>query len=427
MNYSDVLAYLDGHIAHGIKPGLERINRLLDDMGRPDEGYPIIHVAGTNGKTSTSRLATVLLVAHGLNTGTYTSPHLQKIEERLAINGRMSSEEEFALAVSDVAAFADLRDRAGEDPNTYFELTTAAAFAFFADQAVNVAVLEVGLGGRLDATNVVDAEVCVLTSIGIEHTEYLGEDVATIAGEKLAIAGANSTLISGPLPDKALEVADGRARDLGIHHRHYGKDFSVLDAERGVGGWLVTIAGAEETYEDLFLPLHGRYQLVNLANAMAATEALLGRKLDEEAVRDALAVATVPGRMEVLGTHPLVMVDGAHNADGVDALAESLDEEYPTTRWQLVLGVMGDKNVEAMVESLEPMLAGIIATAPDSERAVPPKVLAERIRHLTDLAVIEAEDAEIALDMARAEAGPEGAVLVAGSLYLVGEARALLA
>ena len=426
MNYPDALAYLDGHISHGIKPGLERINQLLDDMGRPDEGYPIIHVAGTNGKTSTSQLATLLLVAHGLNTGTYTSPHLQKVEERLAVNGRVATEEEFALAVSDVASFADLRVQAGEDPNTYFELTTAAAFAFFADQAVNAAVLEVGLGGRLDATNVVDAEVCVLTSIGIEHTEYLGEDVATIAGEKLAIAGANATLISGPLPDQALEVADGRARDLGIHHRHYGKDFSVLDAERGVGGWLVTILGAEETYEDLFLPLHGRYQLVNLANAVAATEALLGRKLDEEAVRDALAVATVPGRMEVLGTHPLVMVDGAHNADGVDALAESLDEEYPTTRWQLVLGVMGDKNVEAMVESLEPLLAGIIATAPKSERAVPPSVLAERISDLTDVAVIEAEDAEIALDMARAEAGPDGAVLVAGSLYLVGEARALL-
>lgn len=426
MNYPDALAYLDGHITHGIKPGLERINRLLDDMGRPDEGYPIIHVAGTNGKTSTSRFATLLLVAHGLNTGTYTSPHLQDVEERFAINGRMATQEEFALAVSDVGAFADLRAQAGEEPNTYFELTTAAAFAFFADQAVNAAVLEVGLGGRLDATNVVDAEVCVLTSIGIEHTEYLGEDVATIAGEKLAIAGANSTLVSGPLPVQALEVADARARDLGIHHRHYGKDFSVLDAERGVRGWLVTIEGAEDTYEDLFLPLHGRYQLVNLANAVAATEALLGRKLDEEAVRDALAVATAPGRMEILGTHPLVLVDGAHNADGVDALAESLDEEYPTTRWQLVLGVMGDKNVEAMVESLEPLLAGIIATAPKSDRAVPPSELAERISDLTDVAVIAAEDAEIALDMARAEAGPDGAVLVAGSLYLVGEARALL-
>jgi dihydrofolate synthase/folylpolyglutamate synthase len=426
MDYPEALAYLNEHIAHGIKPGLERMERLLDDMGRPDQGYPLIHVAGTNGKTSTSRLASLLLVAHGLNTGTYISPHLQKVEERLAINGRFATEEEFALAVSDVAAFADLRVRSGADPNTYFELTTAAAFAFFADQAVNAAVLEVGLGGRLDATNVVDAEVCVLTSIGIEHTEYLGEDVATIAGEKLAIAGPNSILVTGPLPDAALEVAYARSRDLGIHHRHYGKDFSVLDAERGVGGWVVDIAGAEDTYEDLFLPLHGRYQLVNLANAVAASEALLGRKLDEDAVREAIAVATVPGRMEVMSKHPLLMLDGAHNADGVVALAESLEEEYPTTRWHLVLGVMGDKNVEAMIGSLAPFLAGVVTTAPESERAVTPVDLAERVRPLVGVPVLEADGVDLAIDMARAEAGRDGAVLIAGSLYLVGEARELL-
>jgi dihydrofolate synthase/folylpolyglutamate synthase len=265
-----------------------------------------------------------------------------------------------------------------------------------------------------------------LTSIGIEHTEYLGEDVATIAGEKLAIAGPNSILVSGPLPDEALEVAETRARELGIHHRHYGKDFSVLDAERGVGGWLATIAGAEETYEDLFLPLHGRYQLVNLANAVAATEALLGRKLDEEAVRAAVATATVPGRMEVVGAKPLVMLDGAHNADGVSVLADSLEEEYPTTRWQLVLGVMGDKNVEAMMVSLAPLVDGVVTTAPASERSVPPSQLAERIADLVDVPVLVAEEVELAIDMARAEAGPNGAVLVAGSLYLVGEARKLL-
>lgn len=426
MDYPQALAYLDRHIALGVKPGLERIEGLLDDMGRPDDGYPIIHVAGTNGKTSTSRFATILLVAHGLSTGTYTSPHLEKIEERLSINGRVASEEEFALAVSDVAAFALIREKAGAEANTYFELTTAAAFALFADKAVNAAVLEVGLGGRLDATNVVDAEVCVLTSIGIEHTEYLGEDVATIAGEKLAIAGPNSILVSGPLPDEALEVAETRARELGIHHRHYGKDFSVLDAERGVGGWLATIAGAEETYEDLFLPLHGRYQLVNLANAVAATEALLGRKLDEEAVRAAVATATVPGRMEVVGAKPLVMLDGAHNADGVSVLADSLEEEYPTTRWQLVLGVMGDKNVEAMMVSLAPLIDGVVTTAPASERSVRPSQLAERIADLVDVPVLVAEEVELAIDMARAEAGPDGAVLVAGSLYLVGEARKLL-
>jgi dihydrofolate synthase/folylpolyglutamate synthase len=426
MDYLEALAYLDRHIALGVKPGLERIQGLLDDMGRPDEGYPVIHIAGTNGKTSTSRFATLLLVAHGLNTGTYTSPHLQKVEERLSINAEFASEEEFALAVSDVAAFADLRERAGEEANTYFELITAAAFALFADKAVNAGVLEVGLGGRLDATNVVDAEVCVLTSIGIEHTEYLGEDIATIAGEKLAIAGLNSILVTGPLPDAALDVAESRARDLGIHHRHYGKDFSVLDAERGVGGWLTTIAGAEETYEDLFLPLHGRYQLVNLANAVAATEALVGRKLDEEAVRGAVSIATAPGRMEAVGTKPLIMLDGAHNADGVAVLADSLTEEYPTTRWHLVLGVMGDKNVEAMMTSLSPLVEGVVTTAPKSERSVPPLELAERIRDLVDTPVLIAEDVELALDMARAEAGPDGAVLVAGSLYLVGEARQLL-
>jgi dihydrofolate synthase/folylpolyglutamate synthase len=426
MDYLEALAYLDRHIALGVKPGLERIHGLLEDMGRPEDGYPIIHIAGTNGKTSTSRFATLLLVAHGLNTGTYTSPHLQKVEERLSINGEVASEAEFALAVSDVAAFADLREKAGEGVNTYFELTTAAAFALFADKAVNAAVLEVGLGGRLDATNVVDAEVCVLTSIGIEHTEYLGEDIATIAGEKLAIAGPNSILVSGPLPDAALEVAETRSRDLGIHHRHYGKDFSVLDAERGVGGWLTTIAGAEETYEDLFLPLHGRYQLVNLANAVAAAEALIGRKLDEEAVRAAVGIATAPGRMEVVGTKPLILLDGAHNADGVAVLADSLNEEYPTTRWQLVLGVMGDKNVEAMMISLAPLVDGVVTTAPRSERSVQPIELADRIRDLVDSPILVAEDVELALDMARAEAGPEGAVLVAGSLYLVGEARQLL-
>lgn len=426
MDYQQALAYLDRHIGLGVKPGLDRIRSLLESMGRPDQGYPVIHVAGTNGKTSTSRLATLVLVAHGLTTGTYISPHLQRVEERLSVNGRSSTPEEFALAVSDVAAFADIGEKTGAEPSTYFELTTAAAFAFFAEQAVEAAVVEVGLGGRLDATNVVDAEVCVLTSIGIEHTEYLGEDVASIAGEKLAIAGPSSILITGPLPDEALEVAEAKARDLGIQHRHYGKDFSVLDAERGVGGWLVTIGGAEATYEEVFLPLHGRYQLVNLANAVVAAEALVGRGLDPEAVRDAAAVATMPGRMEPLGRRPLVLVDGAHNADGVSVLVESLEEEFPTIRWQLVLGVMGDKNVELMVKRLAPLVGGVVVTAPRSERAVPPEELARRVGGMVEVPILVAGDAAHALDMARAEAGSEGAVLVTGSLYLVGEVRGLL-
>lgn len=428
MNYEQAIAYVDRHIGLGGEPGLDRMNSLLDLMGRPQEGYPIIHVAGTNGKTSTSRLATLILVAHGLATGTYISPHLQNIEERLGVNGRTSTGEEFALAVSDVAAFADLREGAGEEPNTYFELTTAAAFAFFADQAVNAAVLEVGLGGRLDATNVVDAEVCVVTSIGRDHTEFLGEEIAAIAREKLAIADASSILVTGDLPDEALEEANRTARSLGIQHRRYDADYGIESYERGVGGWMCTIRGAEQSYDDIFLPLHGRYQLTNLAMAIAASEALIGRKLDIGTLRDAAAVATAPGRMEALASSPFVMVDGAHNADGVRTLVDSLGEEYPTTRWQILLGVMGEKNVDRIIEHLGEIATGVVTTAVDSDRAMPADELATRVNAvLPDIPVVASESVEYGLDMARAEAGAEGAVLATGSLYMVGKVRDLLA
>lgn len=423
MDYQHALAYLDGHIGHGVKPGLDRIEELLEMMGRPDEGYPIIHIAGTNGKTSTTRLTSLILVAHGLTTGAYTSPHLQRVEERLAVNGRYSTEEEFALAMTDVRAFADLREDRGSEPNTYFELTTAAAFAFFADQAVNAAVLEVGLGGRLDATNIVEADVCVVTSIGVDHTEYLGEDVGSIAAEKLAIVGPESILVTGPLPDEAAEVANRTSRSLGIQHRRHGVDYDVERVERGVGGWLTTFEGAEDTYPDVFLPLHGRYQVLNFAMAIASAEALVGHRLDPDAVRDAAAAATSPGRMESISTSPLVMLDGAHNADGVATVADSLEEEFPTTRWHLVLGVMGDKNVELMVQRLAPLLAGVVTTAVDHERAVPARELAEVVTKLVDVPVLYSDSVEHAVDMARAEAGPVGAVLVTGSLYLVGAVR----
>jgi len=426
MDYQQAVTYLDGHIRLGGKPGLHRMNDLLDHMGRPDEGYPIIHVAGTNGKTSTSRLATLILVAHGLTTGTHTSPHLQKVEERLAINGRFATADEFALAMSDVAAFADLREARGSEPSTYFELTTASAFTFFADQAVNAAVLEVGLGGRLDATNVVDAEVCVVTSIGVDHSEYLGEDIASIAAEKVAIAGPNSILVTGPLPDAALDVANDKSRELGIHHRRFGVDYSLGESQRGVGGWMATVHGAEDDYEEVFLPLHGKFQLINLTMAVAAAEAMLGGKLDSEAIQSSAAAATMPGRMEPLSTSPLVLVDGAHNADGIYTLVESLLEEFPTTRWQLLFGVMGDKNVELMIERLKPVLDGVITTAVDDKRAVDALSLADRAAKVLDVSVLAGDTVEEALDMAQAEAGSDGAVLVAGSLYLVGAVRDLL-
>ncbi|MEX1038232.1 MAG: folylpolyglutamate synthase/dihydrofolate synthase family protein [Acidimicrobiia bacterium] len=426
MNYDESIAYLDRHVNLGVKPGLDRIRTLLEAMGSPHFGYPVIHVAGTNGKTSTSRMATALLLARGLSTGTYTSPHLERIEERLSVHGEYATPEEFALAMTDVAVFADVLVEGGAEPNTYFELTTAAAFALFAEKAVDAAVVEVGLGGRLDATNVLNADVSVVTGIGVEHTEFLGHDVATIAGEKLGIVSPGTILITGNLPEAALEVANAKAKEMGIQHRVFGRDFSVAEAERGIRGWHTTIEGAEETYDDIFLPVHGRHQLHNLAVAIAATEALVGSRLDPNSVREAMLALTLPGRMEAIATGPLVLIDGAHNADGVKTLVDSLADEYPTVKWEVVLGIMGDKNIEAIIEELAPIASGFVVTAPRSERATPPLDLAERVRAAVDVPVLVAEDSDYAVDMARAEAGAEGHVLVAGSLYLVGEVRSHL-
>ncbi|MGF1618037.1 MAG: bifunctional folylpolyglutamate synthase/dihydrofolate synthase [Acidimicrobiia bacterium] len=426
MNYDESIAYLDRHVKLGVKPGLDRIRTLLDAMGSPHLGYPVVHIAGTNGKTSTSRMTTALLLARGLDTGSYTSPHLERVEERFSAYGEYATPDEFALAMTDVAVFADVLVAGGSDPNTYFELTTAAAFAFFAEKAVNAAVIEVGLGGRLDATNVIDGDVCVVTGIGVEHTEFLGHDVATIAGEKLGIVSPGTILVTGDLPEAALAVANTKAKEMGIQHRVFGRDFNVAEAERGIRGWHTTIQGAEGTYEDIFLPVHGRHQLHNLAVAIAATEALVGSRLDPDSVREAMRALTLPGRMEPIATGPLVLIDGAHNADGVTTLVDSLGAEYPSVKWHIVLGVMRDKNIDAMIEDLAPIASGFVVTAARSERATPPLDLAERVEAVVDVPVLVAEDAGYAVDMARAEAGAEGNVLVTGSLYLVGEVRSHL-
>src|SRR5690554_1102334 len=422
MDYSEAVAYLDAHIGLGGEPGLDRIRGLLDDMGGPHLGYPMIHVAGTNGKTSTTRFATLLCLAHGLSTGTCISPHLQRIEERFAADGHMSTEEEFALAISDVAAFADLRP---EVPYSYFELLTAGAFAFFADQAVDAAVIEVGLGGRLDATNVVDADVAVLTGVDLEHTEYLGTTVEQIAVEKLAIAGPGSILVTGDLPEPVVEIAAASARDLGIEHRAYGRDFSV-DARPAVRGWHMDIHGAETDYPDLLLPVHGRHQTHNAAVAVAAVEALLGRRLDEEAVGEAVASFTAPGRMEIVAREPLVMLDGAHNPGGFAALNRSLSEEFPTTRFVLVVGVMGDKDLEAMIGHISERVDAVVTTAASGERPLPASEVAARVAKIVQVPVEAGGDPWSALEVARQKAGSEGAVLVAGSIYVAGEIRRAL-
>ena len=424
-DYDGAVAYLDSHIGRGMAPGLSRIKGLLDLMGHPEETYPMIHVAGTNGKTSTSRMATTLLMGHGLTTGTFISPHLQRVEERFHVNGAPLIDEDFAQAVADVAAFADIYEQRSGESLTYFELTAAIAFSWFADQAVATGVIEVGLGGRLDATNAAHADVAVLTGVGLDHTEHLGSTVEEIAGEKLAILEEEAVLVSGPLLPDLVRLANRTAAEKGAKHRHYGSDFNVEGAVPAVGGWTLDIEGVFGRYEDLYLPVHGRHQTINLAVAIAAVESLLDRGLDEEAVLQAVSVVVSPGRMEPVAVDPLLLLDGAHNADGFRALGSSLREEFPSHSWVLVFAAMADKDVEGMLDAVESRVTHVVVTAIDSARAPAAEELADRIRDHLSVPVEAIDDNAGALARAREVAGGKGAVLVAGSLYLVGAVRSL--
>ena len=400
--------------------------QLLEMMGHPEFGYPIVHVAGTNGKTSTARLITVILAAHGLNTGTFTSPHLERTEERIGVNGRISSPEEFAQAVTDVAGFADLLEKRTGESASYFELTAATGFAWFSEQSVDAAVVEVGLGGRLDATNAADGEVAVVTGVDFDHTEILGTSLAQIATEKLGIVKPGAMLVTGAMPDEALRVARTTATDLGATHYEFGRDFRIEGSDRGVGGWLASINGTRGDYEDVFLPLRGRHQIANLAVAVAASEALLGGPLDEDSLRNGVAAASSPGRLEVVASSPLVLLDGAHNPQGMRALASSLAEEFANHSWVLVMSAMKDKDLTEMVPSLKGSVKGAIATEIGSSRSLPAADLAGALASALEVPVETIAEPEAAVARARDLAGPEGAVLVTGSLYLVGAVRSLL-
>lgn len=423
--YDQALEYLDSHIGRGVRPGLERIEGLMEMMGRPDEAYPIIHVAGTNGKTSTARMATMLLVAHGLTTGTFTSPHLERIEERVGLNGLEATSEQFVRAVADVAAFADIYEERNAELS-YFELTAAMAFAFFAEEAVDAAVIEVGLGGRLDATNVCAGTVSVLTEVGLDHQNYLGDTIEAIVGEKLGIVEPESVLVTGPLVDSAWPVVERTVKERQATEWRYGRDFHIEETNRARDGWRLDVVGVHDTYQDIHLPIHGRHQTANLAVAVASAEALMGRALGPSAVVDAASVMSSPGRMEPVPGEPFVLLDGAHNPDGFAALAEALHEEFRTTTWVLVTATMKDKDVESMYPNLAGIVEHVVATSIESPQAMPPDELAGRMRPLIGADTEVARTPGRALDRARELAGTEGNVLVAGSLYLVGAIRSLV-
>ena len=428
MDYPQAIDYLFSRIGLGKKFGLGPMKAVLSRMGDPHTRRRVIHVAGTNGKTSTSRLAGRILRTQGKSVGVFTSPHLQKVEERIEVNGRAVSPDDLAVAISEVAEAVEAEVTEGGRALTYFEVMTATAFSHFVRAGVDAQVLEVGLGGRLDATNVVSAEVAVLTGLGFDHTEFLGETLAEIAGEKLGIVGPGARLVCGPIPSEAAPVVERRARSVGAQVMWLGKDFGLRSATpRPGGGWIVSVDGLYGSYEKLRLSLRGRWQTRNLAVAIAAAEAWLGQGLDDDRLRAGLAAFSAPGRMELTELDSLpVLLDGAHNPEAAAVLAGSLREEFGEGRWVGVLGVMADKDCESMIAALAPRLSHAVASASQSPRALDPQELAQKIRAGSDVPVSVCPDPSQALQEARRRAGKDGRVLVAGSLYLVGEVRTLL-
>lgn len=419
-------AFLAERIGRGVSPGLDRITGLLDYLADPHRAYPVIHIAGTNGKTTAARIITEILGAHGLRVGTYTSPHLHRIEERFAIAGTPISGDRFAQAVDEIAWTVTEYERRHDDGPTYFELTTALAFSVFAAEAVDVAVVEVGLGGRLDATNVVDAAVSVVTGIDIDHTAYLGDTVAAIAAEKAAIVGHEGTLVTGPLPPAAEGPITARVAETRSRWVRYPTDFSVVDAAIAVGGWTADLAGTYADYEEVYLALHGRHQVEHLATSVATAETFLGHALDVDALHAAAAGVTSPGRLEVVSRAPLTIVDGAHNAQGFAGLADTLAMEFPSTRWTLVIGMRGDRDVARLVSPLEGLVGEVVATAPDDVAAIDAASIADAVGERLGVPARVVDGVAAAVADATATAGPDGAVVVAGSLYVAGEARAAL-
>lgn len=437
-----VEAVLDGRWPETVmEPSLDRIAALVDVMGAPHRGYPVVHLTGTNGKTSTARMVDALLTEIGLRTGRYTSPHLQRATERINLDNRPISPERYVEVYGEVAPFVDLVDaRSGGGRGTAlskFEVLTAMAFAAFADAPVEAAVVEVGLGGRWDATNVADGDVAVITPIGLDHAEYLGTDIVGVAREKAGIIKPGAVAVLATQDKRVAEVLLERCVEVDAQVAREGAEFGVREREIAVGGQRLTLQGLSGTFDDVFLPLHGEHQAGNAALALAAAEALVGagpaQPLDPEVVRAAFASVQSPGRLERLAAGPgvpTVLADAAHNPHGARALAAALTAEFRFGRLVGVLGVMREKDARGLLAELEPVLHEVVVTANSSPRSMDPDELGALAAEVFGADRVSVEPRlGPAVEQARelAEEGGESGVgvLVTGSVVTAGEARTL--
>jgi dihydrofolate synthase/folylpolyglutamate synthase len=420
-----------------LEPSLDRIAALVDLLGRPQAAYPVVHVTGTNGKTSTARMIDTVLREFGLRVGRFTSPHLASVTERISVDGRPISAERFVQVYDEIAPYLELVDKEQPIRLSYFEVLTAMAFVAFADTPVDVAVLEVGMGGRWDTTNVADGKVAVITPIAIDHANYLGDTVAAIAGEKAGIIKADAVAVLAEQPAEAAEVLLRRAAEVGAEVAREGGEFAVLHRMIALGGQQLILRGLGGVYDDIFLPLHGAHQAQNAVCALAAIEAFFGAgaagSLDVDTVRAGFAAVSSPGRLETVRTAPTVLLDAAHNPAGMTATVAALGEAFDFRRLIGVIAALSDKDVSGMLTILEPVLDEIVITTNSSPRAMPADELAALAVDVfgAERVVVEPRlDDAIEQAVQLAEEGADtlsgAGVLITGSVVTVGEARTLL-
>ena len=425
-----------------IVPSLERISALASLLGDPQRAYPVIHITGTNGKTTTARMTETLLRARGLRTGLFTSPQLSSMRERICIDGEPLSADDFVAAYEDIAPYAAIVDGQQALHLSFFEVLTAMAFAAFADAPVDVAVIEVGLGGTWDATNIADGAVAVITPIAIDHTAYLGDTVAAIATEKAGIIKPGATAVLARQPEEAAVPLLRRAAEVGASVVREDEDFGVTSRELAVGGQVLALRGLAGSYSDLLLPLFGEYQASNAACALAAVEAFSGADgpespvvLDDDLVREAFQTVTAPGRLEVVRRSPVMIVDSAHNPAGMAASIAAVTEAFGFDLLVAVLAVSADKDVEGILAEMEPVVATLVVTRNSAARSMDADELARLAVDVfgPDRVVVAArlddalEAATTLADEAADESGPGGAgILITGSTTTAGEARILL-
>lgn len=425
-----------------LQPSTARIAALVDLLGSPQRGYPVVHVAGTNGKTSVARMVDALLTSLALRTGRYTSPHLQSVTERISVDGQPLSPRRYVEVYRDTAPYVALVDGSQPVPMSKFEVLTGMAFAAFADAPVDAAVVEVGLGGTWDATNVADATIAVVTPVGVDHVEYLGTDVATIAGEKAGIIKPGCIAVLADQQPQAMRVLLGRAAEVEATVAREGMEFGVLSRELAVGGQQLRLQGLGGVYSDIYLPLHGAHQAANAALALAAIEAFFGagasRQLDQEAVAAGFAAVRSPGRLERLRTAPAVFVDAAHNPHGARALAATLRPaeqggEFGFRRLVAVVATMADKDSRGILGELEPVVDEVVVSRNSSPRATDVDCLAaaavevfgaDRVSVEPRLDNAVAAAVQLAEEISDDQLSGSG-VVITGSVVTAGEARTL--